>query len=150
MFKNKSYIGISFIILVFGIWAVPKIINRFQNDYTIPYKNFKLSTFVDAPLGSGLGTSSTLVVSMIGAFAELLKLTFTPLQIAQYAYDIERVDAGFAGGRQDQFAASFGGFNFIEFCTNGESIVTPIQLSQDQIIHLENNFICVFSNSTIS
>ncbi|HSV12574.1 MAG TPA: hypothetical protein VLI68_17490, partial [Hanamia sp.] len=66
------------------------VYNRIYKDYEFPKKGFRLSTFVDAPAGSGLGTSSTLVVAIIGAFAEWLKLPLGDYDIAHYAYQIER------------------------------------------------------------
>src|SRR6201995_3926780 len=94
------------------------VYNRIQKDYGIPRAGFKLSTFVDAPAGSGLGTSSTLVVAIIGAFGEMLRLPFGEYDIAQLAYDIERKDLQMAGGKQDQYAATFGGVNYMEFNAN--------------------------------
>src|ERR1700712_4101123 len=73
-----------------------RIIKQFRD---IPY-GFTLSTFVDAPAGSGLGTSSTLVVAIVGAFAEMLKLPLGEYDVARLAYDIERVDLKMAGGKQ--------------------------------------------------
>ena len=85
------------------------VYNRIQKDQAVQLPGFKLSTFVDAPAGSGLGTSSTLVVAVLGAFVEMLKLPMDEYKIAQYAYDIERHDLQLAGGKQDQYAATFGG-----------------------------------------
>src|SRR5262249_43541347 len=82
------------------------IYNRIQKDYGISPQGFRLSTYVDAPAGSGLGTSSTLVVAIIGAFSEMLRLPLGDYDMAHYAYDIERKDLKWAGGKQDQYAAT--------------------------------------------
>lgn len=70
--------------------------------------SFELTTYMDVPSGSGLGTSSTVAVSIIGSFKEWLKLPLGEYDIAQYAYDIERKDLCMMGGKQDQYAATFG------------------------------------------
>ncbi len=121
------------------------VYNRIQKDYEFPQKGFKLSTFVDAPAGSGLGTSSTLVVAILGAFTEMLKLPLGDYDIAHYAYEIERKDLQLAGGKQDQYAAMFGGVNFMEFYGNDKVIVNPLRIRPEYMHELENNLVLYFT-----
>ena len=121
------------------------VYNRIQKDYTIPAGGFRLSTFVDAPAGSGLGTSSTLVVAVLGAFMEMLKLPLSEYDAAQYAYHIERDDLKLAGGKQDQYAATFGGVNFMEFYEADRVIVNPLRIKPEYMHELENNLVLYFT-----
>jgi len=120
------------------------VYNRIQKDQSTPLPGFRLSTFVDAPAGSGLGTSSTLVVAVLGAFVEMLKLPLDEYKIAQYAYDIERNDLQLAGGKQDQYAATFGGVNFMEF-TSDKVIVNQLRIKPEYLHELENNLVLYFT-----
>jgi D-glycero-alpha-D-manno-heptose-7-phosphate kinase len=124
------------------------VYNRIQKDFGITHQNFKLSTFVEAPAGSGLGTSSTLVVAILGAFVEMLKLPLGDYDIAHYAYDIERNDLKLAGGKQDQYAATFGGVNFMEFYANDKVIVNPLRIKQEYLNELENNLLLYFTSTS--
>ncbi len=124
------------------------IYNRVQKDFPFTPRGMKISTYVDAPAGSGLGTSSTLVVAILGAFVEMLKLPFGDYDIAHYAYEIERNDLKLSGGKQDQYAATFGGVNFMEFYEDDKVIVNPLRVRNQHLHELENNLILFYTETS--
>jgi D-glycero-alpha-D-manno-heptose-7-phosphate kinase len=119
-----------------------RMMNDFNNGKYIP---LSISTYTDAPVGSGLGTSSTITVAMVSALSSFLGVSMSPNEVAELAYEIERKDCGLAGGKQDQFSAAFGGFNFMEFLTDGTVKVDPIRISTNFRNELESSLLLYFS-----
>ncbi len=124
------------------------VYNRIIKDYKLKPLSFNITTYVDAPAGSGLGTSSTMVTAVLGAFSEWLKLPLGEYDLAKLAYDIERTDLGMAGGKQDQYAATFGGVNFMEFYDNGKVIVNPLRIKDQVLNELSNNIILFYTRTS--
>jgi len=127
---------------------VKGIYNRIARDFCDRPLSFELTTHVDAPPGSGLGSSSTLVVTILGAFREWLNLPLGEYDLAHLAYQIEREDMQMAGGKQDQYAATFGGINFMEFYKDDKVIVNPLRIKTEVLDELAYNLILLNTNTS--
>ena len=125
--------------------VLSRVINTYNKGKYFP---IKISTFSDVPPGSGLGSSSTIVVAMVEALRQFLALPMGEYDIAKLAYDIERKDCNLIGGKQDQYAATFGGFNLIEFSKDDKVIVNPLKIRRYIINELQSSLILYFSGAS--
>lgn len=110
-------------------------------------RGFTLFTHADCPPGSGLGASSTMMVALVGVFDRWLGLGLGRYETAQLAHDIERDDLGIGGGRQDHFAAAFGGLNFMEFGADA-TLVNPLRLPPEWTSELEYSLVLAYTGKS--
>jgi D-glycero-alpha-D-manno-heptose-7-phosphate kinase len=120
-------------------------LEKYLGDEPIP---ITISTTIDATAGSGLGSSSSLVVALVEGFRRILDLSMSPHELAQLAYKIERLQLQLAGGRQDQYAAAFGGVNYIEFISDERVIVNPLRVKNDYLKEFESSLVVCFTGQS--
>ncbi|OZI32031.1 dehydrogenase [Bordetella genomosp. 10] len=125
------------------------VYNRIVKDY-LHGQGFgaEICTSIDAPQGSGLGASSALTVALVDVFRVAFGLPLGEYDVAHLAFEIERLDLGLAGGKQDQYAASFGGINFIEFLAQDRVIVNPLRISESMLNDLQAAIVICFSGQS--
>jgi len=106
-----------------------------------------LLLYSNVPPGSGLGSSSTMMVTLVGLLSAFHGLPLTTYELAELAHHLERERLGIKGGLQDHYAAAFGGFNFIEFSAD-RTVVNPLRIAADTILELEHNLLLCYTGNT--
>ncbi len=126
---------------------VKAVIKRFVGAGEMEKVGIQMFIHSDAPPGSGLGSSSTMAVALIGAMKHWKRVPMTDYEVAEMAYEIERNDLKIPGGKQDQYAAAFGGFNFIEFMKDA-TIVNPLKIDRETLNELEYRCLLCYTGKT--
>lgn len=126
--------------------AYAHMMERYNDGRPMP---LSISTTIDVPAGSGLGASSALMVALLEAYALALRVPLGPYELADLAYQLERERLGLLGGKQDQYAAAFGGFNYIEFLPGDVGvIVNPLRLHREYLNEFESSLVICFSGQS--
>lgn len=101
----------------------------------------------EIPPGTGLGSSASVCVSILKALAEYTHLPMTKHELALKAFEISRHVLGKPVGKQDEYAAAFGGLNYITFYQDGHTTVEPLELREDVRRELQENLMLFFTGS---
>lgn len=135
--------GSARLVLHQGVYT--RVVKDFLDGHAEP---LTIQSSVDAPPGSGLGSSSALVVALLEAFRHRYELPLGRYEIAHLAWEIERIDLGLAGGRQDQYAAAFGGVNYMEFLPDDRVIVNPLRMAPGAAEEVESSLVICFTGQS--
>ena len=128
--EKRDFYSSDFMNYAYSDGPLKLLINTYQYlTHKLERDPVKITTYVEAPPGSGLGSSSALVVALVAAICEYYGLPVGEYDIAEDAIEIERKICDLPGGKQDQFAAAFGGFNYIECLKDGRTVVNPLRLN---------------------
>jgi D-glycero-alpha-D-manno-heptose-7-phosphate kinase len=119
------------------------VIDHFRREGKLD-EGLEVTLHNDAPPGSGLGSSSAVTVALVSAIVELLRLPIDDYEIADLAYHIERREVRIKGGKQDQYATTFGGFNLVEFHPGGTVLVVPLRLRPETLWELEHRLVFTY------
>ena len=141
----SSELDISKFTLKIHFAAYKKIIDDFniKNPMSI-----KITTYCEAPVGSGLGSSSTLSVAIVESLNRFYNLGMAKKDIAHKAYVIERKMLNLSGGLQDHYAATYGGLNYINFYKNGDVRVQPIKIEKSTLYELQASLVLVYTGTS--
>lgn len=112
-----------------------------------PEFGFELFLHSDFPMKSGLGGSAVVASSILGCFNQLRTDKWDNYEIAELAFQAERLHLDIAGGWQDQYATVFGGFNFMEFQTK-QNIIQPLRIDPEILLELEESLILCNTGTT--
>jgi D-glycero-alpha-D-manno-heptose-7-phosphate kinase len=106
-----------------------------------------IMTRSEAPPGSGTGSSAAMGVALVGVLDYIAGGNMEPAEVAEMAHLLEVEELGVSGGRQDQYAAAFGGLNFMRF-SNGDVLVQPVQTSEDFLRELEKHLLLIYTGKS--
>ena len=145
----EEYVDISLSKVPKNCVLVLAALQYFAKELTcIPAQGIKISTHSDAPVGSGLGASSTMTVSVVHTLLEYFKLPSDPYSLASAAHKVEREYLGLAGGLQDHFCAAFGGFNFMEFGPSDHLLINPLRIKRETLFELESSLLLIYTGTS--
>lgn len=118
------------------------IFKQCLKDFSI--KGVEITSIADIPQGTGLGSSSSFTVGLINALSCYKRRFITKEEIANLACKVEIEKLGNKIGKQDQYAASYGGLNYYQFNKDGTVYVEPILMSKEAFHKLEDNLLMLY------